>query len=139
MSEEETKDENQEEFDPEILLNPEMLDEYINMFASRIAHAEGEKIKSEKTLQDWKNMVLMLQNKQEVLLKYKKFLTLGGFGYTKQTADDFFENMDQANLDRLKFTESPQQINTCPGTYLFMQMEYQCAKEPGHVGPCGAY
>lgn len=139
---EESKDENQEEFNPEILLNAEMLDEYINMFASRIAHAEGEQIKKEKEMKEWEQMVLMLKNKQEVLLKYKKFLTLGGFGYTKQTADDFFDNMDQANLNRIKFGEPPEpnfdNQQQCPGTYIFMQMEYRCSKEPGHVGPCGA-
>ncbi len=136
---EDSKDENQEEedFNPEILLNPEMLDEYINMFASRIAHAEGEKIKAEKVLKDWESMVLMLKDKQDVLLKYKKFLTLGGFGYTKQTADDFFENMQQSNLDRIQFTEPSEQLTPCHQVYQLMGIPYRCFKPAGHFDECG--
>ena len=134
QSNEKPKDESQEDFNPEILLNPELLDEYIMMFASRIAHAEGEEIKKEKEFKDCQSLVLMLKEKQDVLLKYKKFLTLGGFGYTKQTADEFFSEMNQSNLDRIQFGEPP----ACSGTYIFMQMEYQCSKGSGHVGPCGA-
>jgi hypothetical protein len=130
MSETENQE---EEFSPEVLLNPELLDEFINMFSGRLAYAEGEKVKTEKTLQDQSNQILLLQNKLEVLLKYKKFQALNGFGYTKQTADEFFENMTQANQDRIQFSE------TCSGKYMFMQMEYQCSKVPGHPGPCGGF
>lgn len=120
---------------PDFLLNPKLMAEYINMMSANIEHLENE----EEMMNEAKSNVTKrreeLITKREVLSNYLKFTEAKGFGYTKQTADEYFTKMRESEANRI--SEDPPRI--CFQT--FSNPDYvfpvHCTLDEDHDGPCG--
>lgn len=116
----------------ELLLNPEELNKFIQMFEGRIKILNGELKKVEDAKTQIKTGINELTEKRDTMLNYLKMINGKGFGYMKQQLDDHFEKMGEANTDRL--TEGNKYCNK---SYTFMNKPYNCLKNKRHRGECG--
>lgn len=93
-----------------------------------------------------------IKNKMEILETYVKFVENKGFGYVKQQNDQYFEEMEAANKERLNHDENvPSDENNnsnwtracnfenpyCQKIYSEHGLFHKCALVCGHSGPCG--
>lgn len=138
MSEEE-----QEEEDLDFLLNPELVDRFKLMFERRLEATKTEKEEIDNAQKNITKTITNLEDKLEILTKYSEFIKAKGFGYCKQEADSYFEEMKNAEKDRLPtdFVNSSQTVETprvCGEYYLLTSGEmFQCKKNEEHNGSCG--
>lgn len=112
----------------DFLLNPDLIEEFLGMFESKIEFMEGELEKTENIRKQIKTNITQLQEKHDIMLNYSKFISGKGFGYMKQVADEHFKNMKAAESSRI--------AEFCGMPYKFMGKEYNCLKPKEHHGKC---
>jgi len=115
----------------DFLLNPKLITEFLGMFESKIQFMEGELKKTENIRNQIKTNIDQLQEKHDIMLNYQKFISGKGFGYMKQTTDEHFKNMKEADSNRIV------ENKYCGMPYTFMKKKYNCLKLEGHNGKCG--
>lgn len=124
--------EQKEKIPAEVLLNPELLEKFLDMFETNISYLESQKTEIENARKQTESDLNELKEKKDTLQRYSQFLNAKGFGYTKQTADEFFEQVKNSNSERLA-AENP----SCGKTYDCFGMSFKCQKQIFHTGDCG--
>lgn len=132
----------------DFLLNPDQIEAFTEMLESRINAGEAQKqqlIAHQKQIEETLNG---LRSKLKNLQNYRKFLDLKGYAYTKQTADSYFEEMEQAAKTRIPeedttmngafhFTNRTTPPETCGEYFTFQENLCKCLKPRDHLGECG--
>ena len=120
---------NQNKIPEDFLLNPELIDTFLGMFDSKIQFYQGELEKTDNIRKQLQANISQLEEKQEIMLNYSKFIKGKGFGYMKQAADEHFKNVKDADSNRV--------VQYCGEHYDFMGKLYSCMKPIEHEGDCG--
>lgn len=120
----------------DFLLKPELIKEFITMLQNRIAAAEANMSQLDETKAKIENTTNTLKSKLETLEKYTQFIEAKGFGYTKQTADEYFKKMNEAQTNRL--LENNSSYSHCGRNYVIDEMVYVCFRPENHEGECGS-
>jgi len=128
----------------ELLLNPKLIDDFLQMFNSQLEALADEGIRIEKIRESNEKTVNLLEEKRAILTKYKQFVDHKGFGYTKQQADSYFEEIAEAEKARIPEPENiPEDsehfnIEICSQPYPFYGVILNCTRPRGHDGGCGS-
>lgn len=122
---------NENSIPEDFLLNPELIEKFLGMFDSKIKFYESELEKTENIKKQLQDNIRILEEKQEIMLNYLKFVKGKGFGYMKQTADEHFKNVKAADTNRVAAPKY------CGIPYTFMNKTYTCMKPKDHTGDCG--
>ena len=113
----------------DFLLNPELINEFLGMFESKILFYQGELEKTDNVRKQLNENISQLKEKQGIMMNYLKFIKEKGFGYMKQAADEHFKNVKEADSNRV--------VEYCGLPYMFMNKSWNCMRSPGHDGDCG--
>lgn len=117
----------------DFLLKPELIEKFIGMFDSRITALDDELARVETARKNIQAAQNELQEKKDILTNYQKFIKVKGFGYIKQTADEFFEEMRKANENRIP---EPDDDYTCDEKVPVGPYVFKCTKAAFHDGEC---
>jgi len=115
----------------EVLEDPEMLEQVMNMFAPMLAKYESNIAQLKATLKKEEMEMRALMDRFEILEKYKVFLDSKGFHVAKQTIDAHAEEIREAQKERINEDEM------CRMPCFVAGMQIQCMQYKGHSGPCG--
>lgn len=127
----------QEDFS-NVIQNPEMLQEFLNLMDSQIskheeliAQIEENKKQKQMQLDDFKR-------KKEILTNYLGFIENNGYGNLKQQNDDFIKKRKESDSERI-IEENPHNREVCRRKYFDARYSIyiSCMQNEGHSGPCG--
>lgn len=117
----------------EILDDPDMLDEFMKMYAIRLTQRvqkqkmlQAELTKEELEIEFMKERVVILE-------KYKIFIESKGFHIAKQTIDAHADEIREAQKERV----SEEEEDLCRMPCFVAGMQIQCMQYRGHLGACG--
>lgn len=116
----------------EVLEDPEMLEQVMNMFAPMLARYESKIAQLKATLSKEEMEMRALMDRFEILEKYKVFLDSKGFHVAKQTIDAHAEEIREAQKERIGEEEE-----MCRMPCFVAGMQIHCMQYKGHTGPCG--
>jgi len=122
-------DNNMVDIPEDFLLNPDLIDKFLGMFDSKIQLYKSELEKTDNIRKQLQANISILEEKQEIMLNYSKFVKGKGFGYMKQTADEHFKNVKEADSNRV--------VQYCGLPYNYLNKDWSCMRPPGHDGDCG--
>ncbi len=133
------------------LTSPELIEQFQSMYQKRLEYIRKQKDELDKKRDEMEKTLAVLEDNLEILDNYSKFINQKGFGYCKQEADSYFEEMVNAEKARMSepnfetlyncsFTSEPMDDDPICGQY-FMGGDgitmRNCPKPKGHKGKCG--
>lgn len=126
----------------DFLLQPEKIKLFIEMLQKRIAAGENNLAQVNDQRKQIEDAIRGLKSKLKILQNYSKFIDLKGFAHTKQEADAYFKEMEQAQTTRLHVEEPlndpwREKSDTCGQFYqLSNGLVGTCIKNMNHIGEC---
>jgi len=115
----------------EVLEDPEMLEQVMNMFSPMLAKYESKIAQLKATLAKEEMEMRALMDRFEILEKYKVFLDSKGFHVAKQTIDAHAAEIREAQKERISEGE------ICRNPCYIAGMQIECMQYRGHIGSCG--